>query len=317
MFLNADASGIAVQIDNAGVSVWDRATFGCRLLLLQTPRSELALNRMFDRIAATDKNRHLTWWDLRGRSGSAALPANLDLLELASSPDGTKIAMIDAYTVMLRELTLNGHNDQVLLEGSASPVTSTAFTANGDLFATGLADGTVNLWRFGRPVPIRNQLIGHRYGFHVSALAFNDAGSVLASAGEDGVVMLWYLAVGVGQVPLRSELPGHGRAVQTIAFNHRNTLVSASGRTLIVWNAGVSQFRPFLSYLGRNEQTFSSFFDPATNLTLSLPFTISDEDKNGCGLVKKAQSASGDRLTAADRVALVGELPYVPTCATK
>lgn len=316
VFLNADASRIAVQIHNAGVSVWDRRTFGCSAPpLLRTPAtSELALNRMFDRIAETDKNGHLTWWDLQGRSGSAAFSAGWYLLELASSPDGTKIAIIDSSTVRLRELTLDGHNDQILIEDSASFVTSTAFSAKGDLFATGLADGTVNLWRFGGPVPIRAQLIGHRHGFHVSALAFNDAGSVLASAGEDGIVMLWYLAGGVGKVPLSRELTGHGRPVQTIAFNHGNTLVSASGPRVIVWNAGISAFS---SYPGRNEQNFSSYFNPTTKLTLSLPFIISDEDKNGCGLVKKAQSTSGDRLTAADRVALVGELPYVPTCATK
>jgi hypothetical protein len=62
----------------------------------------------------------------------------------------------------------------------------------------------------------------------------------------------------------------------------------------------------------------SSFYDPGTELTLSLPgIELSDADKDGCGLVRKAQLTSGRKLTENELASSIGDIKHTPTWPTR
>ena len=68
-------------------------------------------------------------------------------------------------------------------------VESLAFTPNGDLLASGGADGSILLWEATSSQRLGERLLGHRG--RVETLSFSPTGSLLASASEDGSVILW------------------------------------------------------------------------------------------------------------------------------
>jgi hypothetical protein len=72
---------------------------------------------------------------------------------------------------------------------------------------------------------------------------------------------------------------------------------------------------PFLPHLGRNESIWSSYHDPETGLTLSLPgIMLREQDKDGCALVAEARAAAGRTLTLDEMNAMIGGAQYRPTC---
>ncbi|PYR73341.1 MAG: hypothetical protein DMF86_20780, partial [Acidobacteria bacterium] len=120
-----------------------------------------------------------------------------------------------------------------------------AFSRDAQKLAVGFADGSVDLWRIGESAPVREPLRGHRFGFHVLNVAFNDRGDLLASAGDDGVVMLWYFGLSGRDKPLARDLRGHDGPVSTLTFDRDNRLISSSEGAAILWNTWIGGERPF------------------------------------------------------------------------
>src|SRR5207302_1987451 len=75
----------------------------------------------------------------------------------------------------------------------SGPATGVSFAADNVTVYTASADRTVKAWKFASDVPVKS--FGH--GNYVDAVAFNPAGTQLATAGHEGVVRIW--DVGKGQ----------------------------------------------------------------------------------------------------------------------
>jgi WD40 repeat protein len=191
-----------------------------------------------------------------------------------------------------------------------------AFSPNGQYLASGglLNDGTIKLWNVANGSLARTIVvptITDLYGYYsstngysasgpyasntvvhtcsIQSLAFNNNGTLLASAGErDGLVNIWQTSTGM----LLGSLTNLSRGAGSVAFSPDGTLLAAAGSDAIqlwstltwqsVWNytnetVGISSlgFSPNGTYLvfGRDDGTVGRLWNPlASPINLTLGF---------------------------------------------
>ncbi|GAA4982631.1 serine/threonine protein kinase [Nonomuraea thailandensis] len=149
------------------------------------------------------------------------------------------------------------------------PAYAVAYSPDGKTFATGGADGAVQVWdAAGRRVTA--SLDGHTKGVH--AVAFSPDGRTLATGSDDGTVRLWSLPSGRG----KGTLTGHTGGVGSVAFSpDGRTVASASrDRTVRLWNAETGDGTAILN--GHTDWVDSVAFSPdgATIATASHDRTV-------------------------------------------
>lgn len=120
---------------------------------------------------------------------------------------------------------------------SGAPITSMALSRNGQVVALGQANGSIVLWDI-----VNNTTLGTLVN-HLSAvngLAFGADDSVLASAGEDGVVLAWDLTNIAQGTPM--VLSGHNGAVLDVIFSLDGTMIASLGddNSIRIWTATVN-----------------------------------------------------------------------------
>jgi WD40 repeat protein len=98
--------------------------------------------------------------------------------------------------------------------------------------AVGSYDHVIEIWEITScPPRFKNSLRQHSGA--ISALGFSPDGSTLASADQDGAVILWDYQVGQ---PLGPPLSGHAHAVTALTFTRDGTLISGDKQTLWRWD---------------------------------------------------------------------------------
>ena len=135
------------------------------------------------------------------------------------------------------------------------------------LFATADFEGQVTLWKYlpgSEPTPLRT-LSGHQGA--VEAVAFNPAGTQLASAGSDGQIILWRVADGTR---LATAAPA-GERVTSVAFSpDGQQLASGSAdRTVRLWSLGEDALNLAATLTGHTDEVTSVSFDPHQPLLIS------------------------------------------------
>jgi WD40 repeat protein len=139
---------------------------------------------------------------------------------------------------------------RLLLQGHTDSVTGVAFSPDGRMLASSSLDDTIIVWDMesagtaaeaGAPpaiAPVGPPLEGHVDA--VTSIAFSPDGSLLASAGMDGSVLLWDMETGQPRDP---PLQGHAFAVHSVAFSPDGKLLASAGKdtTIILWDVKTSQ----------------------------------------------------------------------------
>ncbi len=109
---------------------------------------------------------------------------------------------------------------------------SVAFSPDGQILASGYADGTLVLWRVGDGKLV-NSLEGHEDA--VLSVSFSPDGQTLASGSRDGAVRLWRVADGT---PVHT-LEGHAGSVLRVAYSPGGQVLASASQdhTVRLWQA--------------------------------------------------------------------------------
>jgi WD40 repeat protein len=141
--------------------------------------------------------------------------------DVAFHPDGSMLATADnsANQYNLRLWDVETGKLIKTLEGHSHKVLSIAFSPDGQILASGSADGSVRLWDV-HSGELLHVLGGYSYpSVSVRSVAFDPASQILASGGSDNVIRLWDTNTGT----LMSQLNYHIDTVTHISFSPKIT----------------------------------------------------------------------------------------------
>jgi len=158
---------------------------------------------------------------------------------IAFSPSGTLMA---AASGLRSTIEIIGVSDGVTLNtliGHINPVSSVAFSPNGQILASGSMDNTIRLWQVSDGVLLQTlgtevSNVGNRDTAEIWSVAFSPNGSLLASGSIDGVVQIWQVSNGF----LLHTIKGHKDAIPSVTFSPDGGIL-ASGS----WDTTVKLWR--------------------------------------------------------------------------
>lgn len=159
-----------------------------------------------------------------------------------------------------------------IFEGHQDAVVAVAWNpAQLDMVATGGCDDCAYMWRVGQDAFESSsgslgtyELSGHTDT--VAALAFNSAGTLLATAGMDGVCRIWR----AGDGELQHALEGSGGALEWVVWHPRGDIVLAGTEDCLVfmWNAATGAVMQVFS--GHGGAVMAGLFTPDGKAVLSV-----------------------------------------------
>jgi WD40 repeat protein/transcriptional regulator with XRE-family HTH domain len=154
---------------------------------------------------------------------------------------------IDCSSLIIRQAYLRGvdlpevnfsyaHFITSVFTDTFGSICCVAFSASGSLFAAGMSNGEIRLWR---TVSLELLLTFRGHADGVRSVVFSPDSRLLASGSTDQTVCLWDVTTG----RLRRSLYGHNGLIRCIAF-HPNGQVIASGsedRSIRIWEVSTGQ----------------------------------------------------------------------------
>lgn len=177
-------------------------------------------------VSARQRQSTLSEWDLARRfceDGEVVQGMLLMARSLESLPPEDEFDDLQrSLRIELAGWQRNAHSISQVWEHPAA-VTCLDVTDDGDLAATGCADGNVRIWDVASGT-MQRVLTGHIGA--VNALAFAPNGDELITGGDDGRLLLWNVSTGVRL----AELTGHTDAIYGIAISPDGAWALSGGK---------------------------------------------------------------------------------------
>ena len=230
------------------VRTWDAAACVVdREVALETAQPALWIGRFGTAVAAngqlvaagTYAGEVFVWSTATGRLLQTFRDHSQRIHSLIFSPDSEMLASASADGCAVLRSTVDWRQLQHFDYGT--PLTSSAFSPDGRLYACTCADHRVHVWSVADGKQVA-RLEGHDTGPH--CLVFSPDGRTLATAARDATVRLWNVATGrdMGTLPVD---PG----VRALVFAAKGDLLAAqiwraSNSFVQVWDASTAQRSP-------------------------------------------------------------------------
>ncbi|MFD8811055.1 P-loop NTPase fold protein, partial [Streptomyces sp. NPDC059627] len=221
-----------------GVHMWDTKTGEEQVTAARNgPATAVAFSLDGTLLASADYDRSVRLWDLRTASTRDTFYARTTSVQsLALSPDGGLLAGADLEGWVRVWDTANGETVHELRRGPEHPgyvSLSVAFSPVGSVLACADRD---DVWLWNLAVDDRPRTL---HEGHASAVAFSGDGTLLATAGDDGLVRVWDPRTGRA---VRA-LTGHTSGVLSVTFSRRGNLLASTGYdgTIRVWDPVTGQ----------------------------------------------------------------------------
>ncbi len=209
-----DGKTLASAADDDTVILWDVGT-GRRLRTL-SGHSDFVYGVAFSpdgrTLASASADHTVILWDVASGRPLRRLRGHSNAVDaVAFSPNGKLLATAGDDGVVILWDPSSGQRLRVLT-GYTGPVVSVAFSHDGKVLASGSFDQSVILWDPQTGRRLGDALLGHQSV--VNSVSFIPSGHrMLASAGSDGIVMVWDTAS-----RLAEPLGEYGKSVAAVAF---------------------------------------------------------------------------------------------------
>jgi WD40 repeat protein len=213
-----DGMSLAALGHAPGISVWDlRLTANepteTMMLPIQRPKCIMFAPDGQSIAVASHVDGTILIWDLAKRQKRMVFRQRSPAARIAFSPDGRWLATAETMNQSILVWDLQSGSPRSLQEGESGGITmALAFSRDGALLASvGFPEHRVRLWdlKTGR---VCRSFEGHARP--VNSIAFSPDGSLLATAGNDGMLGLWTVATG----RRRASLNGQAMYLRTVAF---------------------------------------------------------------------------------------------------
>jgi len=251
-------------------SDWRKALIfdlGTRKVLASVPGTALAVSADC-RVVIASKDNHpekghtVKCWDLEQGQERFTFPADVgeELISGAAlSPDGLGLAFRCGNQLAVWELDKG--QEVLRCIGHTAPITSVAYTPDGQLLVSAGAHEALRAWRLEDGREMASLPTGER---HVGALVISPDGQLAFTLGEK-TILIWDLENGQE----RFTLSGHQENVTEIAVSRdgRRAVSAAEDKTLIVWDLENGQQQH--SFRGHTEQINQVAITPDGRYVLS------------------------------------------------
>ena len=234
-----DGGLIASAGADRSIKIWDPQTGEMRSELLDASATVNAVAfGPGQAIASAGDNGKVLIWDLATRQSRELADHGARVNCVAYNPAAPAVVATASDDGTARVWEVASRTELQQLRGHTGPITSVAYSPDGNAIATAGADRQVRIWDAGTG-DVRTPQLGH--GRPVAAMAYSPrrASATMVTVDEDSIVRIWDLTSGRCQEPEE----GPEDSINAVAFKLDGSefATAIEDKTILIWDAATGR----------------------------------------------------------------------------